>query len=259
MSRTRSEIQFIHSSKPGVPEVASAEMRRRVHSHAARSAHAKKRRQRVIEYHAIKTISGSEDESLPFSTAAAEIAISVITSPLGFLGSHRRDPFASFARSLNSNEDFLLDYYMANVVPCSTSQRSQISHPESCTQHLNKHFVQLAATNASSLNGLFLVSCRHLSQYLPHNGPYFVQLALQYKIACVRSLREAISSSEIHSPISDSTLALPLFLAHDEILVGDGPSTKIHVQGAIQMARHNRALDKTDCSAFPYDLIQRDM
>ena len=108
---------------------------------------------------------------------------------------------------------------MANVVPCSTLQRSQISHPESCKQHLNKHFVQLAATNASSLNGLFLVSCRHLSQYLPHNGPYFVQLALQYKIACVRSLREAISSSEIHSPISDSTLALPLFLAHDEVIM----------------------------------------
>lgn len=112
MSRTRSEIQFIHSSKPGLPGVASTEMRRLVHSHAARAAHARTRRQRLIEYHAIKTTSGSEDESLPFSTVAAEIGISVIPSPspLGFLGSHQRDPFASFARSLNPIEDFLLDY-----------------------------------------------------------------------------------------------------------------------------------------------------
>jgi len=108
---------------------------------------------------------------------------------------------------------------MANVVPCSSLQRNQISHQESCTQHLNQQFVQLAATNVSSLNGLFLVSCRHLSQSLPHKGPYFIQLALQYKIACARSLMEAISSSEMRSPISDSTLALPLFLAHDDVIM----------------------------------------
>ncbi|KAJ5833404.1 transcriptional regulator family: Fungal Specific TF [Penicillium riverlandense] len=259
MSGKRSEFQFIHTSQPGVPGVASAEKQRLVHSHAARAAHAKARRQRLVEYRAIKTRSGSEDERQPFSTAAAETAIAVIPSPLGFLGSDRRDPFASFARRLNPIEDFLLDYYMANVVPCSNLQRCQISHPESRTQHLNKQFIQLAATNASSLNGLFLVTCRHLSQCLPHKGPYFIQLALQYKIACARSLMEAISSSGMRSPISDSTLVLALFLAHDDILIGDGPSTKIHVQGAIQMARHNSALQKTDLKTFPYDLIQRDM
>jgi len=108
MSSTRSEIPFIYSSKHG--GVASAEMRRLVYSHAARAAHAKARRQRLIEYHAIQSSSGAEDESLPLSTAAAEIAKSVIPSPLGLLGSDRRDPFASFARSLNPIEDFLLDY-----------------------------------------------------------------------------------------------------------------------------------------------------
>ncbi|BCS30773.1 uncharacterized protein APUU_81076A [Aspergillus puulaauensis] len=259
MSRKRGEVQFIHSTQLRAPGVASAEVQRLVHSHAARAAHAKVRRQRLIEYQAAKTSSGSEDERRPFSTAAAEIAMAAIPSPLGLLGSDRRDPFASFARHLNPAECYLLDYYIANVIPCSTLQRSQISYPGKVgTPLLNTQFVQLAATSASSLNGLFLVTCRHLSQHLPHNGPY-VQLALQYKIACTRSLTEAISSSEMRFPISDSILALALFLAHDEILIGDGPSTKIHVQVAIQMARHNSAFDKTDLSVFPYDLIQSDM
>lgn len=108
---------------------------------------------------------------------------------------------------------------MINVVPCSTLQRKQISYPESSTQHLIKQFVQLAITNASSLDGLFLVSCRHLARFLPHNGPYFTQLALQYKIACARSLIEAISSSDMRYPIGDSTLAIALFLAHDDVSV----------------------------------------
>jgi penicillin-binding protein-related factor A (putative recombinase) len=107
---------------------------------------------------------------------------------------------------------------MQNVVPCSNLQRNQIGHLENCTQHLNKQFVQLAATNASSLNGLFLVTCRHLSQCLQHNGQYFIQLALQYKIACAQSLIEAISSSEMLSLISDSTIVLALFLAHDDVI-----------------------------------------
>jgi hypothetical protein len=107
---------------------------------------------------------------------------------------------------------------MQNVVPCSTFQRNEFKHLGKNSQYLNKQFVQLAATNASSLNGLFLVASRHVSQYLPHMGPYFIQLALHYKIACARSLMEAISFLDTKSSISDSTVTLPLFLAQDEVI-----------------------------------------
>lgn len=106
---------------------------------------------------------------------------------------------------------------MQNVVPCSTHQRSRYGNHGGLPDHLNSGFVQLAATNASSLDGLFLVTSRHLSQYLPQKGAYFIQLALQYKIACARSLMEAISSLEKRSSISDSTITLAIFLAQDSV------------------------------------------
>jgi hypothetical protein len=107
---------------------------------------------------------------------------------------------------------------MQNVVPCSTFHRNELNHGGKYSQHLNKQFVQLAATNASSLNGLFLVASRHVSQYLPQMGAYFVQLAIHYKIACAQSLVEAISGLDTASSISDSTVTLPLFLAQDEVI-----------------------------------------
>jgi hypothetical protein len=41
--------------------------------------------------------------------------------------------------------------------------------------------------------------------------------------------------------------------------MGDVTSTKSHIQGAIQMVRHNGVLKKTDFRAFPYNIIQKDM
>jgi hypothetical protein len=110
MSGKRSEIQFIYSSHPGLPGVKSAETQRRVHSHAAWSAHAKARRQRLLKYQAIKASSNSEDDTQLCTKAAAEVGIATISSPISLLGSGRRDPFASFARHLIPIEDFLLDY-----------------------------------------------------------------------------------------------------------------------------------------------------
>ncbi|KAH6654922.1 hypothetical protein BKA67DRAFT_566638, partial [Truncatella angustata] len=259
MSDNRGEIQFVHSSRLGLPRVASAEMHRRVHSHAARTAHAKARRERLVNYQALKASSNSEDGRQPFNKATTKVEIAVISSPISLLESYRRDPFASFARPLNPMEDFLLNYYMQNVVPCSDLQRSKINHPGDHTQHLNRQFVQLAATHASSLDGLFLVTCRHLSQCLPHEELYFIQLALQYKVSCARSLIEAISALGMRSSISDSIVTLAIFLAQDEILIGDITSTKRHLEGAIQMVKHNRALKKTKFSVFLYNLVQKDI
>lgn len=48
-------------------------------------------------------------------------------------------------------------------------------------------------------------------------APHFVQLALQYKLACTQSLRAAISCLDMQSSISDWTVGLTLFLAQDEV------------------------------------------
>lgn len=44
-----------------------------------------------------------------------------------------------------------------------------------------------------------------------------------------------------------------------QVLAGDVSSTQKHIQGAIQMYRHNWALHKTDMGVFPYDVVQKDM
>lgn len=111
---------------------------------------------------------------------------------------------------------------MQNVVPCSTFQQNELNRQGKCSQYLNKQFVQLAATNTSSMNGIFLVASRHVSQYLSHMGPYFIQLALHYKITCARSLMAAISLLDMTSSISDSTVTLPLFLAQEEVITIKG-------------------------------------
>ncbi|KAF6829571.1 hypothetical protein CPLU01_07857 [Colletotrichum plurivorum] len=250
MSGKRVGIRFIHSHEQETPWVTSTETRRRLHSHAARATHAKTRQQRMTQHQA--TADGQEEGHIP-EKPAVEIQVAVLPTPTGTLGSGRRDPFASFARRLSPMEDFLLDYYMHNVVPCSKIETTQT------TRRLNEEFVQLVATTATALNGLFLVTCRHLSLSLPQRGSHFTQLALQYKVVCARRLMEAISSLEMRSSICDSVITIAVFLAQDEILVGDIASTQRHLQGAIQMVRHNGALNKKGFNEFLYGIIQNDI
>lgn len=101
---------FIHSHEKDTLGAKSAEARRRVHSHAAREAHARTRRQRVIQYQATKASGNTWNGGQCSGIDAAEVQVSVISSPIALLGSGRRDPFGSFARRLSPTEDFLLDY-----------------------------------------------------------------------------------------------------------------------------------------------------
>lgn len=111
MSERRSEPQFILSMHPGLSGAASAETRRQVRSQAARAAHAKLRRQRVITHQATSASGSSHSRSRPFrGELAVRADIPVLSSPATLLGASRKDPFASFARRLISTEDFLLDY-----------------------------------------------------------------------------------------------------------------------------------------------------
>ncbi|KAK1853586.1 hypothetical protein CCHR01_03795 [Colletotrichum chrysophilum] len=111
MATIRHDIQFIHSHEKSTLGAKSAEAQRQVHSHAARAAHAKTRRQRVIQYQATKAIRNDFNGKQPPARAADEVQVYVISGPIAPLGCCRRDPFATFARRLSPTEDFLLDYW----------------------------------------------------------------------------------------------------------------------------------------------------
>lgn len=82
---------------------------------------------------------------------------------------------------------------------------------------MTREWVRLTLTNFGSLNGVFLAACRHLLQTQPqYRQQYYIQLAIQYKLSSVRALREAILF-ETSSLISDSTVAIGILLAYDEV------------------------------------------
>lgn len=127
MANTSSKIQFITSFDPG--NTKSANQQRRVHSHAARTAHAKARRLRMIDYQECKTRpapEGSQEtetrmDSVLSEVDAVETEKALRPSPVSLLASDRRDPFNSFARSLEPIEHFLLDH-CESLLPLSRSR-----------------------------------------------------------------------------------------------------------------------------------------
>lgn len=104
-----------------------------------------------------------------------------------------------------------------NIVPCSAFKPSGVDIPDASGQYLRVHFIRHAILSPRSLNGLFLVACRHLSMSTFGQKSHFLHLALQYKITCARSLAEDIASTDTRAWISDSTVTLALFLAQDEV------------------------------------------
>lgn len=119
-SRESGRIQFINLSFPG--DAISAKEQRRVHSHAARTAHANARRILTIEYQSGKAkqipenAQGVKEQSITLKSRArpalgeTEIEQAGLPSPVSLLASDRRDPFQSFARSFKPVEHFLLDH-----------------------------------------------------------------------------------------------------------------------------------------------------
>lgn len=108
-----SEIQFIHSDPSNRPESASRE---RAHAHAARVAHARRSRFRLVEYSAgtaRTTVLGNQTPTTQQADASGTtdtIEAENLPSPKSLLSSARSDPFGSFARAFTRVEHFLLDH-----------------------------------------------------------------------------------------------------------------------------------------------------
>ncbi|RDW57272.1 hypothetical protein BP5796_12722 [Coleophoma crateriformis] len=263
------EIQFINSSYPG--DARSAETQRRARSHASRTGHAKVRRLRVREYQAGKAVptSGRPEGAqwaeeqvitpvgsvLPTSDKTETEKV-VIPSPISLLAADRRDPFHSFAKLFDPVEHFLLDHYVKAVIPYMNTACNKLREPERYVDLMTTEWVWITLTNVGALNGVFLAACRHLSSKPLQQQLYYQQLAFQYKVSCVRSLRKAISA-EASSLISDSTVALGILLAYDEAQVGDHLTLQCHRQGLLQMVEHNGGPQTLGANGFLERLISK--
>ena len=86
-----------------------------------------------------------------------------------------------------------------------------LADPTDYQSQLRKDWVGLALADAGLLNGILLATCRHLETCYRSNK--YAELATQYKLACLRTVREAVS----HSATQDATIASAMSLAFDEV------------------------------------------
>lgn len=107
------EVPFINVTLVPKEKATLTESQQRItRSHAARSAHARVRHRRMIEYQAQKR--GRRDTRDSVFSSYPSFRDSVSPGVVTILSADRRDPFHCFARGLNSLEHFLFDHCMAS-------------------------------------------------------------------------------------------------------------------------------------------------
>ncbi|KAF2650307.1 hypothetical protein K491DRAFT_667425 [Lophiostoma macrostomum CBS 122681] len=221
-------IQFVQYFDPHNATMKKRQQRV-VHSNAARAAHAEARRRRTVKYQAAKARERSQQLVSPPEGV-------VVPSPLqisSLLPAGRTDPFASCVRPFTPVEHFLLDHFITAVVPLLRCHELASFY----TERMTTAWVPLALTNTGLLDSVLLMACRHLSaQYLQHQRRRFDELSMQYKLHCLRSLREEIA---VNISFDDATVAKTLMLVYDELTISDTVMAKGHLDGAIRMVDLN--------------------
>lgn len=86
-----------------------------------------------------------------------------------------------------------------------------LADPRDYQNQLRRDWVGLALADFGLLNGIFLATCRHLETC--YRSDQYARLATQYKVACLRALRQAVS----HDAAQDGAIASAMSLAFDEV------------------------------------------
>jgi hypothetical protein len=230
MGPPRTQFILVSSNDPEEATRSATRQRKLAHSHAARSAHAKARRLRTIQYQAQKN-STKQGGLVEISVKLGPWKAHPNTPLVTILSADRKDPFMSFATPLKPIEEMLFDHYVTVIIPLMRCNEPTLEF----TQRMTSTWVPLARADASLLDIIFLLSCRHLSASYTqsHQESSFTQRAFHYKSVCLKVLRDAISNE---APcFSDSTVAKAIMLAYDELFVHDTRMLKHHMEGALKM------------------------
>ncbi|KAM6511449.1 hypothetical protein FALCPG4_016451 [Fusarium falciforme] len=209
-------MEFINVRPPVQPS-SSAGSSRQIHSHAARTAHARARRLRMANYMREKNNTKASQEIAAVSTKDKQSSASLDETrplvPRVIPGAFEHEPLASFIRSLDSKEVFMFDYYVNVVVPYLDLHCPVMKHLGGDYHYRKQNWILFASTEVELLKGFLLAACRHL--YIVQSEKEFGPLAIQYKLNYVRSLRETISATGPASGRMAVTKALVLSI--DEV------------------------------------------
>lgn len=101
------------------------------------------------------------------------------------------------------------------VVPFETRHSQQYTDPESYKHSIATQWAPTAISDLGMLSGIFLYACRSL-HILTKNHCYY-ELALRYKLECLRLLQEVLTSSSVTAITIDAVIPRALQLASDEV------------------------------------------
>ncbi|KAJ4854755.1 fungal specific transcription factor domain-containing protein [Trichoderma breve] len=236
-----SKLEFINLSHPS--QGSSSKLQRRAYSHAARVSHARVKHARKAANQA-----SNVEPSIPYAkkTQASEAIdrrdnclVDVgperysarIPDPVDQLTSSRRDPFGCFARPLSPLEHYLFDHYITIVTTQYGSKCMILKDPSFHHHQLRISWIQLAVSNVGMLSTTFLSTCRHLHQV--YQKEEYITLAMQYRILCIRAIREAIDAGDCSA--RDSIIATIISLTLDEIQAGNIAASRQHVRGLAEI------------------------
>lgn len=144
------------------------------------------------------------------------------------------------------------------VIPHLDFHCPVMNHLAEYHAHMRKNWIFFSSTDVDFLQGFLLAACRHLSMvHVDRN--YYAQLATQYKLRYVKSLRQSISAEA--QPLSATAVTRALVLAFDELMLRDLPTAAKHLLGAVQMvqlAGGSQALGLSDLGHYILDsCVQR--
>ncbi|KAL6237476.1 hypothetical protein BDW75DRAFT_238263 [Aspergillus navahoensis] len=152
------------------------------------------------------------------------------------LSYHRRDPFSSSARRLRPMEQMFFDHsiFIQDVTVIIPLMRCNFLDVE-FRRRMTLSWIPLALSEDGLLDVLFLSACRHLNECYQGQplADSFSQMAFQYKLRLLRSLREEISAVIPH--FTDASVIKAIMLAYDELWARDEVTMKKHVEGAVKM------------------------
>ncbi|KAM0345069.1 hypothetical protein ACHAPU_006955 [Fusarium lateritium] len=238
-------MDFVIVSAPG--QRASAKTTRRVHSHAARAAHARARRQRMAEHIKDKSIT-QDRQSIVSATKAdsdlirsLEMVLTASSIPSTLDGNFESDSITLFRRILSPREHFMFNHSDTQVVLPSQIDTCTASWGlKNKVKDFRSYWMFFIATDAIILRGLLLVACRHLS--LVGMQDEYAQLAMRYKLQYLRNLQRCILAED--PATRREAIAMTTVLALDEMACGNHPMAAKHILGAVKIIQAAGGIEK---------------
>jgi hypothetical protein len=107
------------------------------------------------------------------------------------------------------------------AIPCLNAHCNKFLGLKDYADTMTREWIRLAITDCGFIYGVFLSSCRHLSQSFkndPIEGEqHYMQLATEYKLACLRTVINALPTVQSTIQVDYTTIAKAMLLGLDEV------------------------------------------